>query len=79
MYAASAEDVDKAVSAARSAFKDPAWRDLSTSDRGKLLVTLASVVDKHAQTLATIETWDNGKPYNVSLVSISRVFCYVFG
>ena len=28
---------------------------------------LASLVEKHAETLATIETWDNGKPYSVAL------------
>ena len=28
---------------------------------------LASLVDTHAETLATIETWDNGKPYSVAL------------
>lgn len=28
---------------------------------------LADLIDKHAETLATIETWDNGKPYSVSL------------
>ena len=28
---------------------------------------LASLVEKHAETLATIETWDNGKPYSIAL------------
>ena len=28
---------------------------------------LASLVDAHSETLATIETWDNGKPYSVAL------------
>ena len=28
---------------------------------------LASLVDQHKTTLATIETWDNGKPYQVAL------------
>ena len=28
---------------------------------------LASLVEEHAETLATVETWDNGKPYNVAL------------
>ncbi len=31
------------------------------------MLELASLVDKHAETLATIETWDNGKPYTVAL------------
>ena len=40
---------------------------MDTTARGNLLITLASLVDEHAETLATIETWDNGKPYSVSL------------
>lgn len=28
---------------------------------------LAALVDQHKETLATIETWDNGKPYQVAL------------
>ena len=28
---------------------------------------LADLVDTHSETLATIETWDNGKPYSVAL------------
>ncbi|KAF4987759.1 hypothetical protein FGRMN_10183 [Fusarium graminum] len=67
VYAASSEDVDKAVRAARRALRTPAWRDLPASDRGKLLNRLAALVEEHKETLATIETWDNGKPYSVSL------------
>lgn len=32
VYAASPEDVDKAVKAARKAFKDPSWRDISGTE-----------------------------------------------
>ncbi|KAG7005652.1 hypothetical protein G7Y79_00018g044590 [Physcia stellaris] len=67
VYAASASDVDKAVSAARAAFKAPTWRDLPPTSRGELMTKLASLVDAHSETLATIETWDNGKPYSVAL------------
>ncbi|KAL8648906.1 MAG: hypothetical protein Q9210_004716 [Variospora velana] len=65
VQAASAEDVDTAVVAARKAFKT--WRDVVPTERGGLMLNLADLVDKHAETLATIETWDNGKPYTVSL------------
>ncbi|GAM88436.1 hypothetical protein ANO11243_064690 [Dothideomycetidae sp. 11243] len=64
--AAEPEDVDKAVAAARAAFNGP-WRDLSGTERGDLMYKLSSLVSEHASTLATIETWDNGKPYSVSL------------
>lgn len=63
----SGSDIDKAVAAARAALKAPAWKGLSSSDRGALLYRLADLVDAHRETLATIETWDNGKPYTVSL------------
>jgi aldehyde dehydrogenase (NAD+) len=62
VYAAGAEDVDIAVKAARKAFKDPAWRDMSATDRGNLMIKLSDLVQEHAETLATIETWDNGRP-----------------
>jgi aldehyde dehydrogenase (NAD(P)+) len=60
VYAADPEDVDIAVKAARKALKDPSWKGLSSSDRGKLLLKLADLVEENAQILATIETWDNG-------------------
>ena len=31
------------------------------------MFALAALVEKNAETLATIETWDNGKPYSVAL------------
>ncbi|KAI4122646.1 MAG: hypothetical protein LQ338_005694 [Usnochroma carphineum] len=76
VYAAGAADVDDAVAAARNAFKT--WRDVVPTERGALMLKLADLatlltpvkstpVDAHRSTLATIETWDNGKPYLVSL------------
>jgi len=67
VYAAGPEDVDLAVAAARKAFKDPSWRDMATTERGELMYRFATLIDQHKETLATIETWDNGKPYSVSL------------
>lgn len=60
VYAASPEDVDKAVKAARKAFKDPGWRDMPGTERGDLLLKLSALVEREKETLATIETWDNG-------------------
>jgi len=65
--AATADDVDLAVEAARKAFKDPSWRGLSGTDRGVLMTKLADLVAQNAETLATIECLDNGKPYAVAL------------
>ncbi|KAF1958706.1 aldehyde dehydrogenase-like protein [Byssothecium circinans] len=67
VYAAGPEDVDVAVAAARKAFKNPSWRDLDSTARGDLLYKLAELIEQNKETLATIETWDNGKPYQTSL------------
>jgi aldehyde dehydrogenase (NAD+) len=66
VHAAEPEDVDKAVAAARAAFKGE-WREMATSERGDLMLKLAELVDKNKEVLASIETWDNGKPYSVAL------------
>lgn len=44
---------------------------------------LVELIEKHKETLATIETWDNGKPYQVSLNDdlgeVMSVFKYYAG
>lgn len=67
MHAATADDVDKAVSAARKAFKHKSWKLLSGTERGALMTKLADLVGENAEILATIECLDNGKPYFVAL------------
>jgi aldehyde dehydrogenase (NAD(P)+) len=64
VYAASAEDVDKAVAAARKAFNDPSWRDMPGTERGDLMFKLVQLIEEHKEVLATIETWDNGEFVN---------------
>ncbi len=54
-------DVDRAVEAARAAFKNSDWRGLTATARGKLLYALADRIAAHADELAEIETRDNGK------------------
>jgi len=63
VHAAGPEDVDRAVAAARKAFNHTSWRDLPPSERGDLLYKLSQLVEQHKEVLATIETWDSGKPY----------------
>ncbi|MCW3015075.1 MAG: aldehyde dehydrogenase [Solirubrobacterales bacterium] len=58
---ADAEDVDRAVAAARAAFTDPAWAGLTPSARGVLLLRLADIIEEHAPELGAVETRDNGK------------------
>lgn len=54
-------DVNRAVAAARRALEDPAWRDLTQTQRGKLLFRLAELVEAHAEDLGRLETTDSGK------------------
>ncbi|MGU7784365.1 aldehyde dehydrogenase [Burkholderia sp. PU8-34] len=58
-----AADVDHAVQAAHRAFADGAWRSLSASARGHLLIRLADRLATEAARLAEIEVRDNGKLY----------------
>jgi aldehyde dehydrogenase (NAD+) len=61
---ASAQDVGRAVQAARRAFDDRAgaWRKMSASERGRLLWRLADLLEQNIDELAELETLDNGKP-----------------
>jgi acyl-CoA reductase-like NAD-dependent aldehyde dehydrogenase len=58
---ASAEDVDRAVKAARRALHDPRWAGLSPTARGKLLSRVADAAAEFGDRLAVLETRDNGK------------------
>jgi len=60
-------DIDKAVAAAKAAFKrGSVWRNLDASARGLLLLKLADVIERDTVKLASLETLDNGKPYSIS-------------
>lgn len=72
-------DVEKAVAAAQAAFDlDSPWRTMDASDRGKLLVKLADLIERDRVYLASLETLDNGKPYNIAyLVDLQlTIDCY---
>ncbi len=58
---AAPEDIDAAVAAARAAFRDSSWRDLSATDRGVLLARVGDLLAERAEELAELETRDNGK------------------
>lgn len=56
------EDIDLAVSAARSALENGPWSKMDARDRGKLLAKLADLIEDNLDDLAALETLDNGKP-----------------
>ena len=58
---AGSEDVDRAVRAARAAFDDGPWRKLTGTERAWLMRRLAELIADNGETLARIESTDNGK------------------
>lgn len=57
-------DVDKAAAAAKRAFsRKSEWRNMDASRRGELMNKLADLMEENIVELASLETYDNGKPY----------------
>merc|ERR1719348_325460 len=77
-------DVDKAVKAAREAFKlGSKWRTMDASQRGQLLNKLADLIEADKVYLASLESLDNGKPfqdaYNADLALTIKYLRYYAG
>src|SRR5690242_2141797 len=60
----SADDVDRAVDAAKAALPD--WLEKTPKDRSELLHKLADVMEEHAEELAQLESLNVGKPLMAS-------------
>jgi phenylacetaldehyde dehydrogenase len=58
--ASDAGDVATAVAAARRAFRDRRWHGLPPSQRERVLLRVAELIDRDAATLAEIDVIDNG-------------------
>jgi len=63
------EDVDIAVKAARKAFNG-VWSQTLPSVRGQMLSKLADLFDEYSDTLAAIESLDNGKALSMAKVDV---------
>ena len=59
-----AEDVDRAVQAARAAL--PEWLETTPGERSELLLKLAGLIEEHAEELAQLESLNTGKPIEVA-------------
>jgi aldehyde dehydrogenase len=62
-----ADDVNKAIDAAHAA--RAAWGRTSTTERGRLLERIAQRIEDNLELLATVETWDNGKPIRETMAA----------
>jgi phenylacetaldehyde dehydrogenase len=61
-----AEDIDRAVRAARKAFEEGPWGKMSASERGRIIWRIGDLILEHADELAQLESLDNGKPFAVA-------------
>jgi len=60
-----AEDINRAVRAARAAFEGP-WGRMSPSERGRIIWRIGDLILEHVDELAQLESLDNGKPFVVA-------------
>ncbi len=78
-----AEDINRAVSAARKAFDEGPWPRMSPYERSRVLLRFADLAEKHLDEIAALETWNNGKPYEQAaqgeLPLFIRLFRYYAG
>jgi betaine-aldehyde dehydrogenase len=60
--AATPDDVDRAVRAARAQVDTGEWSRVSGSDRGRILTRAADLIERDLETLAALEALEVGKP-----------------
>ena len=61
-----AEDINRAVRAARRAFDDGPWTKMTPSERGRIIHRIGDLIAEHNDELAQLESLDNGKPFAVA-------------
>jgi phenylacetaldehyde dehydrogenase len=66
-HAASIEDLEQAVAAARRSFDDGRWREATPAARQRVLWRVGDLIDAHAVELAELECLDGGKLFASTL------------
>src|ERR1035437_7099505 len=61
-----AEDIDRAVRAARRAFGEAPWGRMPPSERGRIIWRIGYLILGPLGELAQLESLDNGKPFAVA-------------
>ena len=62
-----AEDVNRAVAAARKSFESGRWwRKIGPAERSRILRRVGDLIEEHADELAELESLDNGKPLKIA-------------
>ena len=60
-------DTERAIKAARKAFKNESWKMMPGSDRAKIINKVAALIRENANELALIETLESGKPISQAI------------
>ncbi|XP_043724584.1 aldehyde dehydrogenase family 2 member B7, mitochondrial-like isoform X1 [Telopea speciosissima] len=78
-----AEDINRAVAAARKAFDEGPWPKMTAYERSRIISRFADLIEKHNDEIAALETWDNGKPYEqaakIEVPMLTRLMRYYAG
>ncbi|MCW2392675.1 aldehyde dehydrogenase (NAD+) [Sphingobium sp. B1D7B] len=70
---ATAQDVDRAVAAARAAFEQGPWSRFSPVDRQALLMRLADLLERDAEHFARLDTLEMGSPIRHTRGSVAML------
>ncbi|KAK4280864.1 hypothetical protein QN277_012429 [Acacia crassicarpa] len=79
---ATKEDVDAAVHAARHAFDSGPWPRMSGSERGRILMKWADLIDQNAEEVAALDAMDAGKLFQwckMEVPSVANMLRYYAG
>jgi aldehyde dehydrogenase (NAD+) len=74
-------DIDDAVAAAQKAF-DTIWGRMAAAERGRHLTRFFAEIERHAETLVTLESIDVGKPISLArreVATLARYFEFYAG
>jgi aldehyde dehydrogenase (NAD+)/aldehyde dehydrogenase len=66
------KDVAMAVDAASEAMKT--WKNVSVTERSNMLLKIADIIEQNLETLATLESMDNGKVHDHNIISFFALF-----
>jgi acyl-CoA reductase-like NAD-dependent aldehyde dehydrogenase len=73
LASAGADDVRDAAAAARRAFTDGPWPAMTPYERGRALLRVAELAERHAEELATLESLEMGGPIWLTRYMIQHV------
>src|ERR1700759_3134379 len=68
-----ADDIDRAMKSARTAFESKDWGGIDVRSRARLVNRLADAFEANLEQLYRLETLNNGRPVNETRAQLSRL------